>query len=307
MPDTVEASDSTSSIEKIDDVSIIPETRSPVSSTVENAPEIGIDNNSVEASDILAALTSETAWSDDNGGLLFGKLDALDADELMSFADNLEIQTRQSDENGTDNSAVMNDTEAAEFLAAVSGDGVLLGDQEDNQLFGGEGDDYLFGMNGNDYLDGGDGSDYIFAGSGDDIIVYDGSDYLIDGGDGIDFMVSTEEGLSLDKLLTESGRDGNEGPIVNDVEVLITGKDALSLTNTEQLAREYGITIGTGSNGDETLTLDMSKWQDNGNGGFDYIGQPGVDLTLETNLIPTPDSGDAEVQTQVFILNNSNG
>ncbi len=307
MPDTVEASESTSPVEEMDDVSITPETTSSVSSTAENAPEIGIDNNTVEASDTLAALTDETAWADDNGGLLFDNLDALDADGLMSFADNLERQTRQIDEDGTDDSAAMNDTEAPESLAAVSGDGVLLGDEEDNQLFGGEGDDYLFGMNGNDYLDGGEGSDYIFAGSGDDVIVYDGSDYLIDGGDGIDFMVSTDEGLSLDKLLTESGRDGNDGPIVNDVEVLITGKDALSLTNTEQLAKEYGITIGTGTNGDETLTLDMSKWQDNGNGSFDYIGQEGVDLTLETNLTPAPDTGDAEVQTQVFILNNTQG
>ena len=307
MPDTVEASESISPVEEMDDVSITPETTSSVSSTAENAPEIGIDNNTVETSDTLAALMDETAWADDNGGLLFDKLDALDADGLMSFADNLERQTRQSDKDGTDDSAAMNDTEATESLAAVSGNGVLLGDDEDNQLFGGEGDDYLFGMNGNDYLDGGEGSDYIFAGSGDDVIVYDGSDYLIDGGDGIDFMVSTDEGLSLDKLLTESGRDGNDGPIVNDVEVLITGKDALSLTNTEQLAKEYGITIGTDTNGDETLTLDMSKWQDNGNGSFDYIGQEGVDLTLETNLTPAPDTGDAEVQTQVFILNNTQG
>ena len=197
--------------------------------------------------------------------------------------------------------------EGNDTIRGGEGADTIYGGTGNDLLYGDGGDDFLFGGAGDDYLDGGEGRDTLYAGSGDDIIVYDGSDYLIDGGDGIDFMVSTDEGLSLDKLLTESGRDGNDGPIVNDVEVLITGKDALSLTNTEQLAKEYGITIGTGTNGDETLTLDMSKWHDNGNGSFDYIGQEGVDLTLETNLTPVPDTGDAEVQTQVFILNNTQG
>ena len=190
----------------------------------------------------------------------------------------------------------MNSEALDSFIQSVEGS-----DSDGNdQLFGGTGDDVLLGMGGDDYLDGGAGEDVLLAGSGNDIIVYDGNDYLIDGGSGIDFMVSTEEGLSLDKLLTESGRDGNSGPIVNDVEVLITGKDALSLTSMDQLATDYGITIA-----DETLTLDMTKWHDNGNGTFDYKGD--VDLTLETNLAPVAPTEEADAQMQVFILNNTNG
>ena len=213
---------------------------------------------------------------------------------------------------GTETGTVLDDrsdlTGRAEGHDTITGSkagDIIFGQEGNDTIYGGEGADTIYGGTGNDLLYGDGGDDFLFGGAGDDIIVYDGSDYLIDGGDGIDFMVSTDEGLSLDKLLTESGRDGNDGPIVNDVEVLITGKDALSLTNTEQLAKEYGITIGTDTNGDETLTLDMSKWYDKGNGSFDYIGQE--DLTLETNLTPVPDTGDAEVQTQVFILNNTQG
>lgn len=248
----------------------------------------------------------ETYYRDVHGDVYrLGEDDApLDADELKDLTF---IGREGGDDTITGSKAgdIIFGQEGNDTIYGGEGADTIYGGTGNDLLYGDGGDDFLFGGAGDDYLDGGEGRDTLYAGSGDDIIVYDGSDYLIDGGDGIDFMVSTDEGLSLDKLLTESGRDGNDGPIVNDVEVLITGKDALSLTNTEQLAKEYGITIGTDTNGDETLTLDMSKWYDKGNGSFDYIGQE--DLTLETNLTPVPDTGDAEVQTQVFILNNTQG
>lgn len=175
----------------------------------------------------------------------------------------------------------------------------------DDRLFGGTGDDVLLGMGGDDYIDGGEGSDAIFGGSGNDIIVYDSNDYLVSGGSGIDFMVSDDSALTLTTLLQGAG-DGN-GPIVDSIEVLITGKDALSLTSIQELADKYGITLGTNDAGQETLTLDMSKWTDQGDGSYDFTG--GADLTLETNL--EHDSGassesDGEMAQQVFILENSN-
>ena len=194
------------------------------------------------------------------------------------------------------------DTEGGDDkLRGGAGDDILIGGGGNDRLFGGEGDDILFGGFGDDFLDGGVGNDYLYGGAGNDIIVYDGNDFLIDGGSGIDFMVSDEGGLSLDDLLNSSGKEGHSGPIINDIEVLISGSDALSLTNIDQLAADYGITIGEEG---RTLTLDTSLWKQDGDK-FSYTG--GKDLTLETTLEPSLAGDDAEVQTQVFCLNTANG
>ncbi|WP_304044338.1 Ig-like domain-containing protein [Desulfovibrio piger] len=157
----------------------------------------------------------------------------------------------------------------------------------DDRLFGGTGDDVLLGMGGDDYIDGGAGEDAIFGGSGNDIIVYDSNDYLVSGGSGIDFMVSDNSTLTLTELLS-GGKDGKDGPIVDSIEVLLKGDAALSLTSIQELADKYGITLGTNDAGQETLTLDMSKWTAQQDGSYDFKGD--ADLTLETNL--QQDSGD---------------
>ena len=265
--------------------------------------------------DPLALLDNLNALAED--GLLFENLRNLDADALEHLADsleNLEATTAEQDGDavaGSGNGSMSSaEEESGDTLTGTNGDDLLAGDEGNDMLFGNAGNDVLLGMGGDDYLDGGEGEDMLFGGSGDDIIVYDSNDYLVDGGSGIDFMVSQDDTLSLDYLLTQSGRDVNHtGPIVNDVEVLITGENALSLTNIGDLAK-YGITLGTNARGDETLSLDMSQWEQSGeNGRFTYTGSNDVDLTLETNLPPsdpaTPDN--SEAQTQVFILENSNG
>ena len=177
-----------------------------------------------------------------------------------------------------------------------------------DQLFGGAGNDVLLGMGGDDYLDGGAGEDAIFGGSGNDIIVYDKADYLVSGGSGIDFMVSTDSELTMKALLGGTG-DGDDGPIVKGIEVLLKGEDALSLTSLDQLAKDYGITLGTNAEGKETLTLDMSKWTEQEDGIYAFNG--GAEeggLTLETNLTPVDasDQSSEAVQQQVFILQNTN-
>ena len=194
-------------------------------------------------------------------------------------------------------------------LHGGDGNDYLFGGAGDDYLFGGSGDDKLFGDSGNDYLDGGEGRDELHGGDGNDIVVYDGNDYLIDGGSGIDFIVSNDDALSLHALLNESGRNGHTGPIVNGVEVLIKGDDALSLTSMDQLSEDYGVTIDYDAQGRETLTLNTDQWKANDDGSFDYVGQPGVDLTLETSLTPVThdDAADAAVQQQVFILQNTQG
>ena len=173
-----------------------------------------------------------------------------------------------------------------------------------DQLFGGAGDDVLLGMGGDDFLDGGTGEDAIFGGAGNDIIVYDNNDYLVSGGSGIDFMVSDDKNLTLSSLLDNSVDDK---PLVSGIEVLLKGEDALSLTSLDQLAKDYGITLGTNAEGKETLTLDMDRWTyDNVN---DVYTSKEGDLTLETNLTPVDASDPASeaVQQQVFTLEHSNG
>ena len=183
------------------------------------------------------------------------------------------------------------------------------GAPEHGFLFSAPEGDVFSGSDGNDYMAGGEGSDAVMAGDGNDIVVYDASDYLIDGGSGIDFIVSDDNSLSLHELLTESGRDGHDGPMVNGVEVLIKGDDALSLTSMDQLSKDYGVTIDRDAQGNETLTLNADQWHANGDGSFDYVGKPDVDLTLETSLTPVThdDAADAAVQQQVFILQNTQG
>ena len=186
------------------------------------------------------------------------------------------------------------------FASSLEGAEGIEKDTDGNDLlFGGSGDDVIFGMGGNDYIDGGEGSDIIFAGSGNDIIVYDKSDYLVDGGSGIDVMVH-DGTLSLDALL---GGDGaGNGPIVNDVEVLITGKDALSLTSMDELSK-VGITITHGEGGD-TLSLSKEWTLSDTNTTDDVVSYTHGGLTVQIDMDAMSQS---ETDQMVFILNNANG
>ena len=225
------------------------------------------------------------------------KLDNVDADALGDAVHSASGDALASLVHAVEGS----EADGSDVLHGGDGHDVLFGMGGDDKLYGGEGNDFLFGGAGNDYLDGGAGRDELYGGEGHDIIVYDANDYLIDGGSGIDFIVSGDDELSLKDLLTQS-----DGPMVSGVEVLIKGEGALGLTSMEQLANEYGITIGADANGKETLTLDTEKWTDNLHGGFDYVGPQDVELTLETTLEPAPPVDDA-VQRLVFVLQNTQG
>ena len=196
----------------------------------------------------------------------------------------------------------LTEDELDDFIKSVEG----TDDDGNDQLFGGVGDDVLLGMGSDDYLDGGAGEDAIFGGAGNDIIVYDKADYLVSGGSGIDFMVSDDKNLTLDSLLTNTGSDK---PLVSGIEVLLKGDAALSLTSIQDLADRYGITLGTNADGQETLTLDMSKWNESISAdGTHVFTSTDNDLTLETNLqhdaVSSSDNG--EMAQQVFILENTN-
>ena len=184
---------------------------------------------------------------------------------------------------------------------------VLTGTDGDDILLGGDGDELIFGGSGDDFIDGGAGRDTIYAGAGNDIIVYDQQDYLVSGGNGIDFMVSDDTSLTLDGLLSNTSSDK---PLVSGIEVLLKGEDALSLTSIKDLADRYGITLGVNEAGEETLQLD-DRWTKQDDGSYDFNGGAEADggLTLETSLTPveTGDPASEAVQQQVFTLEHSNG
>lgn len=261
-----------------------------------------------------AALPDSPVDGMDDTPLLFANLALAGQEEPMVSA----VQTDAADgplwadASGTDDTSgtVVGETATAGPGAAHPGtaapEAVLHGTDGDDILLGGDGDELIFGGSGDDFIDGGEGRDTIYAGDGNDIIVYDQDDYLVSGGSGIDFMVSNDSELTLDTLLS-GGKNGHEGPIVDSIEVLLKGEDALSLTSLDQLARDYGITLDS-KDGKEVLQLD-GRWEKQDDGSYDFNG--GAEeggLTLETNLQHDSDasSDNGEMAQQVFILEHTN-
>ena len=236
---------------------------------------------------ITGSSASDTIYGQEGNDLLVGD-PSDDSEELTNVTvSNLKVMYSEQDQ-------------FENFLSRVEG----TESDGDDMLFGGTGDDVLIGMGGDDYLNGGHGEDAIFGGSGDDIVVYDPSDFLVDGGQGINFMVSDTEGLSLKNIL--DNQDTDDGPLVNNIEVLITGQDALSLTSIDQLASDYGIKLGTDDQGQETLSLD-DRWQQDGDSGtFTFTGE--ADLKLETVLqsVDTSSHESGDTAQHVFVLNHAN-
>ena len=183
-----------------------------------------------------------------------------------------------------------------DHLYGGSGDDVLFGGSGNDHLYGGSGNDILFGGSGDDYLDGGEGRDILFGGSGNDIIKYDSTDFLVDGGDGIDFLITDNKDLTLDDLLRNT--DPNNGPIVQNVEVLISGDHALSLTDTAGL-KQYGIELGL--DGDkETLTL-SDAWTQQG----DAFVNADAGLTIQVHGLTPETVTDDQAMLHKFILENA--
>lgn len=252
---------------------------------------------------LLAEEGSPIQRSTQSDDILSGEGHAFDEEDVASMlstvsgenlADKLDTLAQQDGKSAEGTSNFETFLEQLESLEGADG--------KDEQLSGGSENDLLFGMGGNDYLNGGDGSDSLFGGSGNDIVVYDHNDVMISGGSGIDFMVSNNSQLTMDDLLEGKGTS-DTGPIVEGIDVLITGKNAESLTNMDQLAKDYGITLGT-QDDKETLTLDMEQWTKDTTQENTYHNDA-AGLTLQTNL-QSVDNQTTE-QEAVFIAQNTNG
>ena len=177
-----------------------------------------------------------------------------------------------------------------------------------------EGVEIFRASDGDDFIDAGAGSHAIYAGAGDDLIVYDATDYLIDGGDGIDFLLSgsVDPAHSLADMLGNWEHNGADAdmPMVHDVEVMLKGVDT-SLQNMDSLAAKYGFSMGKDANGRDILMLDKGKWEldesQSGNGTNTYVNAESG-ITLETTLAEVGNTGtDAGEQAAQTIVLASNG
>lgn len=160
------------------------------------------------------------------------------------------------------------------------------------EALNGDRDDALIFTEGNDVVGAHEGRDFIYTGAGNDLIIYDAADYLIDGGENIDFLL-TDQDVSLDGLSN-----------VTNVEVLLKGDAAMSLTRMEELAEKYGIQMSDDGNS-MTLTLAQdgkNGWTRGEDGVYTHHNEKGdVDLTMETSLQVT-DNAAADQAAQTLTL-----
>lgn len=161
--------------------------------------------------------------------------------------------------------------DANDSLNGGDGKDVLYGYDGKDTLDGGAGNDTLDGGAGNDFLDGGDGEDKLYGDAGNDIMVYDANDALVEGGSGIDFLL-TAGNESLDALL-------GSGKVTN-VEVLVKGSGVEDLTNMKKSLADYG--IGLNDDNDRlTLTNTNGQWTQQDANTYVHEGANGTDLTLQ--------------------------
>ena len=247
--------------------------------------------------------------ADPNTDDLAAALHTLDAQGLDSLAG----WTEQHLENAADGKDSLFGGTGDDALFGLGGDDYLDGGTGDDLIFGGSGNDSLYGQDGHDYLHGGSGNDYLEGGAGNDNLVggagadklhggagndllhADAADQLLDGGTGVDFLL-TKDSSTVDSLL-QAGK-------VSHVEAAITdagkepGDATLSLTSMADLAK-VGISVSQDDNGNQTITLDKQWTQGAGHDGT--FTNATADLTL-TTLHSGSGSNDAEEQVQTAIL-----
>lgn len=210
------------------------------------------------------------------------------------------------------------------FLHYTGEDHVVLGGTAGNDIIiSGEGDDTLYGDGGNDRLEGGAGNDAVLGGAGDDIITDSfgdnrlegnaGNDVivagsmlvggnLILGGDGQDFIITTEDvsttfgGQGDDFILgakTNLPATGNEGDdwIEKGTQDGAPGDNASPLLNDDVIGNDIFIGGGgfdemIGEGGDDIFVGSDAQDNMDGMSGFDWVTHKNdrvgvtVDLTM---------------------------
>ncbi|MDR1776908.1 MAG: VCBS domain-containing protein [Desulfovibrio sp.] len=181
----------------------------------------------------------------------------------------------------------------------TEGGNLYLGGDGNDTILGGAGDDVLYGGAGNDFLDGGgssydavtnpEGGNRLYGGEGNNVFVFHAGDE-INGGDGLDVLLTTELG-SMDELLSNT----------SSVEVVISGDAVSSLTNMDALA-EKGISFD--GNGKLVLTSsEQNKWSSD-DGGKTFHNE---DNSLTVNLSGGAEVDEATLASQEIVIKTSNG
>ncbi|MDH1631548.1 peroxidase family protein [Pseudomonas mosselii] len=218
---------------------------------------------------------------------------------------------------------------------------VLGGTSGDDIILSGEGDDTLYGDGGNDYLEGGAGNDAVLGGAGDDIITDSfgdnrlegnaGNDVivagsmlaagnLILGGDGQDFIITTEDisttfgGQGDDFILgakTNLPPTGNEGDdwIEKGTQDGAPGDNFAPLLTDEVVGNDIFVGGGgfdemIGEGGDDIFVGSDAQDKMDGMSGFDWItyknDQVGVTADLSLAALAQPHGNAPNQNAGVF-------
>jgi len=184
-------------------------------------------------------------------------------------------------------SSILTVAELLETNIATDGEDTLSGTDKADTIDGLGGDDWLYGMagvdslngnSGNDTLDGGLGADTLIGGIGNDVFIYDATDKIVAGGDGIDFIdaTSSKSGVTInlstkiysyiegiigsnknDKL---TGAGGDDFIIGNDGSDFLNGQAGNDTLSGGANADTYQFGLGYGN---DVIASSISNLEDN--------------------------------------------
>lgn len=170
-------------------------------------------------------------------------------------------------------------------------------------LYGQEGADAMLALPAADYLTS--GAEEVSFVREPDVTVIDKSDVLIDGGLGVDVVVTTDD-LSLEKML-EQGEQKEidpeaETPAARDIEVLIKG-EGLDKVESEEDLEEYGVKFIENGQGIE-LDSDWKPAEEEAeeSGAVSTYVNETANLTLETTLVEPEENSDDEPEPETITL-----
>ena len=133
---------------------------------------------------------------------------------------------------------------------------------------------------------------------------------FIDGGAGIDLLLAGDAvANTLDSLLANTSTEN--GPIVNNVEALVTGSAIGKLTDAASL-ESYGITFTDANQDGNAEAVELTAFDAStstglmqaDNGSFEHITNNSVDLTMDIASMPE-DQNSAELQAIMFQLSTT--
>ncbi len=238
-----------------------------------------------------------------------------DGDVAIQWVDITESGLYGSSFETSDGNDYIAGTAGADTLYGEGGSDVITGGDGIDTLYGGDGTDVLYGQAGDDFLYGGAGDDVLSGGAGadtlkgeagNDIFVYDPEDLFIQGGDGIDILLSNvnlQHGSPADLNLASLTSAGEGGTAKADgIEMIVKGINAESLTSLDALA-DMGISISV-VDGKDKVSFDsvkgwkMSKGSEGTEGDFCTFQQTHIEN--DSTVI------DLEVEVAVSVLQNTN-